>query len=496
MVTRAVEVERKYDADEAVRPDLTGLPGVAEVDGPTVHQLDATYYDTADLRLMRAKATLRRRTGGHDAGWHLKLPARQGSGRVELRLPLGRGKGVPKALADLAASRSRGAELGPAANLATTRTEWRLLDEHGRLLAEVVADAVHAQTMGSATTSMRWHEVEVEQAAGPDELLDAIEERVVAQGARPSASRSKIGKVLADRLPPAPEPDGTAGAVVVAALRDHVEQLVAFDPLVRRDEADALHQMRVAARRARSVLQSFREVLDSDETEPVVEELRWLGRVLAETRDAEVQAALLREQLATVPDELVLGPVAARIGSHFHAERATAHRHALTELRSPRHVALLDALARLVDDPPFTEAAAGAAKTVLLPLVGRTQRRVRRAMRRYDRTGADDDLHAVRKAAKRARYAIEAVEPIVGPKAARSAKEIKDVQSLLGDHQDRVVARDVLRLLGLRAHAAGENAFTYGLLLADGEATAQRLREQLPAVWARADGKKARRWMG
>src|SRR5674476_553116 len=87
-MTRYSEVERKFDVDPgALLPDLSGA-AVAVSEG-VESQLDATYFDTADTRLARQRITLRRRTGGDDAGWHLKLPAGQDE-RTEVRLPLGR----------------------------------------------------------------------------------------------------------------------------------------------------------------------------------------------------------------------------------------------------------------------------------------------------------------------------------------------------------------------------------------------------------------------
>src|SRR5262249_58434349 len=83
-----IETERKYDAEAGFAlPDLAGLDGVAAVTGPQTYRLRAIYFDTTDLRLAAAKITLRRRTGGTDAGWHLKLPAGAHS-RRELHAPL------------------------------------------------------------------------------------------------------------------------------------------------------------------------------------------------------------------------------------------------------------------------------------------------------------------------------------------------------------------------------------------------------------------------
>lgn len=81
------EIERKYEATDATRlPDLSRVAGVAAVDHRGVSELDAVYYDTQDLRLAAGHLTLRRRTGGDDAGWHLKLPVATGV-RDEIRAP-------------------------------------------------------------------------------------------------------------------------------------------------------------------------------------------------------------------------------------------------------------------------------------------------------------------------------------------------------------------------------------------------------------------------
>ncbi|MDV9192738.1 CHAD domain-containing protein, partial [Streptomyces sp. SR27] len=95
-------------------------------------------------------------------------------------------------------------------------------------------------------------------------------------------------------------------------------------------------------------------------------------------------------------------------------------------------------------------------------------------------------LHEARKAAKRARYAAEAARPTLGKPAKRLAKRVKAVQSLLGEHQDAVVARAALRELGVQADGAGETAFTWGLLYGREEAAAEAAERDLPEVWARA----------
>ena len=187
--THAVEVERKYD----VGPD-TALPdlGVEWVVRPPEHfVLDATYVDTADLALRRARTTLRRRTGGHDAGWHLKVPA--GADRQELRLPLS--DSVPEPLAALVAAQVQGRPLLPVAHLTTSRTVSVLCEASGAAVAEVADDRVCARRLPDGP-QLRWREWEVELLGDDRAVLDRVEVLLRAAGARPSAAGSKVGRVL------------------------------------------------------------------------------------------------------------------------------------------------------------------------------------------------------------------------------------------------------------------------------------------------------------
>ena len=173
-----VEIERKFAVAAGFSlPDLTGVGravGVAAVGAPQTFTQEAVYYDSEDLRLARGKITLRRRTGGTDDGWHLKLPAGAGA-REEIHRPLTAGepdeRGVahcapPANLLDIVFLALRGARVTPVARLVTTRTATALLGSGGVPLVEIVDDDVHAQTLGERTVLTRWREVEVE-------LLDA-----------------------------------------------------------------------------------------------------------------------------------------------------------------------------------------------------------------------------------------------------------------------------------------------------------------------------------
>ena len=208
-----IETERKYDAAAGFAlPDLAGLAGVAAVTGPQTYRLRAIYFDTAGFSLAAAKITLRRRTGGTDAGWHLKLPAGADS-RREVHAPLGRGAArVPAKLAELVARWSGGQPLRPIALLATTRRVRWLAGQDGRELAEIADDLVIGSLPGRAGPSdaagpggaglpewreaLRWREVEVELRAGSGELLDAVGDLLIRAGAAPSAEASKLSRLL------------------------------------------------------------------------------------------------------------------------------------------------------------------------------------------------------------------------------------------------------------------------------------------------------------
>ena len=216
--TSVIEIERKYDVGEdSTEPAFVGVGPIAVVEVPEVRELDAVYYDTADLGLAGAHVALRRREGGPDAGWHIKREAEEG--RLEEHWPLGVDAGagasgggvdaftearasVPQQLRDAVRPLIGDADLVPVARVRNHRVVRRLLDAAGYPVAEYCDDHVTGENLASGA-SETWREWEVElSAAAPDsarkraELLQGLEEVVLAAGGHPAKASSKLERAL------------------------------------------------------------------------------------------------------------------------------------------------------------------------------------------------------------------------------------------------------------------------------------------------------------
>ena len=201
-----LEIEQKFDVDTGFeRPSFGALAGVSAA-APVLQHLSATYFDTADRRLAAGKITLRRRTGGTDAGWHLKLPEGAGE-RREVHAPLGTAeREVPEELAARVAGVTGGQPLVPLATLDTERTVVTLHGADGRVAAEVADDLVTGRRLPAAAEpgpgdrspggEQRWREIEVEVPTADPALQRAAADVLLAAGARPAGHESKLARVL------------------------------------------------------------------------------------------------------------------------------------------------------------------------------------------------------------------------------------------------------------------------------------------------------------
>lgn len=524
-----LEVEKKYSADDDFAlPSLIHLVRDGEqaagsdviplAEGETARQrLTATYFDTDDLRLAALGFTLRRRTGGDDAGWHLKVPA-GGDARSEVRLPVGRSvRTVPDALRRMVRIHVGNAELRPVAEILTRRTVRRLVDPTGQVMAEVADDRVTARRLrhldghgDAAGAPVEWREIEVELVGGAAELLDGIDARLRAEGLRPAAATSKLANLLGTSAAvdetgrPAPKkaPKATvktaAGDVVAAHLREQVAQVRAQDVPVRLDATDAVHKMRVATRRLRSALTTFKPLFADEVVRPLRGELKWLAGELGDARDAEVMRDRVNKAVRDESEGAEHQPAAAIAAQELGQAYRIAHDRVLAELDGERYHQLVASLDDLVTAPPFTERAAAPAGKALPRLVARSFDEVRElvedAAARPVGPEREELLHDARKAAKATRYAAESVDRVFGQDATDFAQAVEAVQQALGEHQDSVLTRQRLRELALSTSST-EAAFLYGRLHALEEARAEESEQHFDEAWKAARRKPLHRWL-
>ncbi|SEH75044.1 CHAD domain-containing protein [Mycolicibacterium rutilum] len=478
--SRHLEVERKFDVvASSVSPSFDGLSAVGRVERQPAYRLEAVYFDTADRDLAAHRITLRRRTGGPDAGWHLKLPAGPDA-RTEVREPLGDDDGgVPESLRDVVLAIVRDRPLSPVARISTERTVEMLYDADGAPLAEFCDDQVSAAALPDGE-EQSWREWELELVGGDDrDLLDRLSNRLLDAGAEPAASGSKLARVLADTVP---TEDRTPAGPIHRAVAEQVDELIEWDRAVRADVYDSVHQMRVTTRKIRSLLQSARDAFGISDDAWILDELRQLASILGVARDAEVLAERYQKALDELPAELVRGPIRERLVEGAQRRYASGLRRSHIAMRSERYFRLLDALEGLVAAEPGERPGEDEQPAATLHSA---YKRVRKAAKAAAEAGADEDkdeaLHRIRKGAKRLRYTAAATG------AGKVSDRAKSIQSLLGDHQDSVVSRTHLSQQAEAAHAAGEDTFTYGLLYRLEDELAQQSRDQLDKALKKLD---------
>jgi CHAD domain-containing protein len=273
--------------------------------------------------------------------------------------------------------------------------------------------------------------------------------------------------------------------------------------LLRLDQEDslpeAIHQTRVAARRLRSDLQTFKAVLDPLWVSHTRSDLKWLGGELGLVRDADVlgQHLDLNGSPQMGDDKGVTG-----LREQLHDQRSAAADRVTDVLESERYLLLLDKLHEAVERPPFLNVGTGRgggirpyqrASKALPNVVKRPWKKLYRKVRVADREPTDRQLHQIRIGAKRLRYAAEAAEAVVGKRARRVAAAAEELQTQLGEHHDAVIAEAWLR--GRAKGASSKVAFSAGILAAEQIRRQQLFREHWQARWEKVD-RRAREWLG
>nr|WP_269204670.1 CHAD domain-containing protein [Motilibacter deserti] len=294
---------------------------------------------------------------------------------------------------------------------------------------------------------------------------------------------------------PAVGPKDSAAVLVRAFIAEQARKLRENDLGVRRDAEDAVHQVRVAARRLRSGLKVFRPLLDREWADGLRAELKWLAGEFSAARDREVLRERLDESVKHLPHDVE--PLAARslIDRHLGKEADDGRERALAALRSDRYVALHDALVDAVNAPRLTKSAEKACADVLPPLVAKAWKRLDRDVKGLQLDGPDEEWHEARKAAKQVRYACEAVAPALGKPAKRLAKQVERVTEHLGEHMDASVAAHTLQGFAAGSHVGGRTGFALGLLYCEERAAMDLARHEFLDLWPEVADPKHRRWL-
>jgi CHAD domain-containing protein len=481
------EREVKLGAAPSFRlPALEQVAEGVEAEAKPALRVSATYLDTDDLRLTRWGVSLRYRTSD---GWTVKLP-NSSDGRMLVRdefLFPGEARRPPAEAVDLVRAFVRTATLRPQVRLRTVRRETTLHDGDGRVVADVVDDDVAVLDGRRIAARFRELEVEIDDEAHLT-LLELLVDRLQESGAGPPDPTPKVVRALGPRASQAPEiavadlgADATVADVVRRAIASSVARLIRHDPVVRLDtDVEGVHQARVATRRLRSDLRTFRSLLDADWAQSLRDELGWLADSLGAVRDRDVLLGRLRARVAALPapDGRSARPVLAAL----EAERDEAYGELLATIRSERYLALLDRLVEAASDPALLPEANREAAAALPPLARRPLRALERRVSALGDPPADDELHAVRIRAKRARYAAEAVAPVLGKRARAVAAAAAELQDVLGEHQDAVVAEGWLREQR-RASRSAAVAFATGELAGLERAAAEQARRRWRKAW-------------
>ena len=507
------EVEWQFEAVD-VRPVLhwleTSVPAGYRVTPAGTKELRDTYFDTADWRLHRAGFTCRVRDKSDGAELTLKSMAEAKDGiRSRRELTERIAETTPAAIAaapgpcgELIRTLAGSHTLQRLFTLAQTRRAFRLDDDAGEI-AEIAVDETLIP-LGLEDEPTKLSRIEVEVTGGNvDRARPFVDVLVAGCGLEPARlSKFQAGLRASGKQPaglPDPGPtdvraDMTAGEVAHTVLRQHFAALLANEPGTRLGEdPEALHDMRVAARRLRAALQVFRPFLPP-EFQRFREELAWVARALGEVRDLDVQ-------LERMPGwRTGFGPGHAHALDNLEAllqqHRKVARRHMLAALDSARYETLLRDLGEALRGDAREFAPGAVPILAVAPEI--IERRYRRLRKRGDAIGPGSpasDYHLLRIQAKKLRYALEFVGPIYGKPARKFVARLTELQDLLGLHQDADVAQETLYLTGNEAgqRLGPETLMAMGAIAERYRRQAKKLRKKFPPVYRQLTGRDWRR---
>jgi CHAD domain-containing protein len=489
-----LELKLIVPADFEMPPLENPSKGVLTASEEAPLRLSAVYFDTPELTLLDHGITLRYRTGDQEGPlWTLKLPA-NGDNALRSELEFGGDpEQPPEEARALLFAFLKDSQLVPVAEIKTRRRRWSLGGEGGKKLAELVDDSV--SVLDGKKIREKFREIEIEADTIDRKGLERIANRMRKAGAKPE-QRSKASRALEalhKLKPDAAEPvspDDPAAAAVRPALAAALRRILSYDPHARLGDTEGVHQLRVSARRLRSVIRAFQPLMRPEKIEPVVEDLRWLGQVLGAVRDLDVIDARLRSE---TEDE-----AAAPVFQALSARRAVASAELAVALTSERYVSFLQRVADLTADDDLTIEPAGSCREVLPQLVKRMWKKLRKAGEALQPDSPETDFHRARILAKRTRYSAETVAGFLQSRTKRQLKVFAQgaeaVQNILGEHQDAAFARTILMEIAAQHPEDDRLMVSIGALVERQEQDAKGKREEFFEEWQRLDRKKNTKW--
>jgi CHAD domain-containing protein len=461
--------------DRELKLDPGGEFALPELPGEALEPrlFTSTYYDTPPRSLARCGITIRRRVENGRSRWQLKLPREDGRSELEVD---GGPAGAPPELEALLPAHLRYGPLAPVATLRTRRVGVRVISGD-RSLADVVLDSVDVLDGGRSAGAFA--EIEIELVDGDQSDLDRLGRVLREAGAHPGENAPKVMRVLELDGVAAPARDALAVDHVRFLLTRQLRELETYDPGVRLGtDPEDLHRFRVATRRSRALIRAAAPLLGG-QLDPLQEELRWLGWALGPARDLDVLVDHLREETASLDGDL---EEAGEIVAALEEERSRARAAMVGSLTGDRYLAVLDRFAADV------AALSGDGETgVLVELAAAESRRLRKSYRGLGPNPPDERLHRVRIKAKRARYAAELAGQAGGKRLAAVVRAARDLQDVVGAHQDAVVAEERVRRL-----AGDRTAIAAGRIIELEHQRRRRARAELPETWARFDSARRR----
>jgi CHAD domain-containing protein len=439
------------------------------------------FYDTAGGRLGLAGFVLRRQIENGKGLWRLSVVC-DGVPTLDVETP-GGPAGPPEELRELVSAASAGFELAPVLRARTHATGLRV-KVGSRSLARISVASI--TLLDGQRTTGSFSEIELERLAATRKELARLELALRKSGAKPTNGAGPLEQALAREPQPELPLPSTSLEQLRPYLREQYARMLAHDPGVRvGKDPENLHQMRVATRRLRSVLNTAAPILDPAWVTEIRSELAWLGGELGPARDLDVLIPYLREEAGRLDpaDRKALAPLFKKLTS----SRAVARRGVLKALRSERYLALLASIEAAAAGPP--PGGSGSLRAE----VKNDFKRLRKAMRLVEEKPTDDAIHQARIKGKRARYAAELLEDELGKPGAKLLAAAKEFQDAAGEHHDAVVAEARIRAL-LRGSRAQRTALAAGILVGRQRDRRDAAAAALPKAWRRYEVAAGKVW--